>query len=96
MNWKLHLILLGLALANAADAAPVTDEATAISLANRACYEEWGKYEWNIKKAWHARVDGDHWTAWAGGNAINPEVTIDVLSDGTPPDPKSCEVRIYD
>ena len=79
----------------------VTTPARAISLADRACYDSWGKDvekstgTWDIDpKRWHARLEGDHWLVWNGDDPDIDAMSIDVPRDGTPPDPGTCRVFI--
>jgi hypothetical protein len=82
---------------------PVTDEKTAIRIANRACEESWGAYgrrngsSWDVRlDQWHARLEGGHWKAWTGDES-NPVLSVNVPRDGRPVNgDTSCSLRFQD
>lgn len=90
-------VLVALVATGSAHASPVTKKSTAVSIAETACYESWGKYverngiPWR-HYTWHARVEGDHWRAWVGKES-DPDMSIDVPREGTPVDPGLCDLK---
>jgi hypothetical protein len=99
---RVTAFLATLALSACLQQPPVTTEADAISAADRACYESWGKFlertagsKWTVQPPWHARLEGDHWKAWSG-DPNNPALSINIPRDGTRPDPNTCDLRFQD
>lgn len=92
--------ILAVCALNACANHAAVDASQAISLANHACYEWWGKMgeengvPWT-RRDWHAKLAGDHWTVWDGDEAL-PSMVINVPLNGRKPDPRTCKIAFTD
>jgi len=82
--------------------ASVEDEQAAITIADKACADSWGRYAkqsgtpWNVdQESWHARLEADHWKVWNGDEG-NPRLSIFVPRYGPRPKGVECDMRFGD
>jgi hypothetical protein len=94
--------LAGLIVSACAYGPPVKTPEAAIALADKACYQGWGRHQgglrdWaNLHNEWHARLVGDDWKIWTGEEA-SPGYSISIASDGRRPNgPNECKLTFPD